>query len=294
MQNSVKLYVRDLAKRMLPTRLQRKLPYHLFGRKIGDYLENRTKQHLFGSLAPLVPRIEVMFEGPRDLKLFKADGDEFLQIYKDICGLRPSEKILDVGCGIGRKTIPLTHYLTAEATYDGIDINKKGIEWCQQKISARFPNFRFQQIDVYNKYYNPQGTARPAEYRFPFDSDSFDFVVLGSVFTHMVPEDAANYLAEAHRVLRNGGRCLITYFLLTEESLGALTDGRSIMRFKYNLGNHRTVLNEMPEFAISYDEKWIEETYRRVGLVIARVDYGSWYGRGDPISYQDLVLAVKQ
>jgi len=50
----------------------------------------------------------------------------------------------------------------------------------------------------------------------------------------------------------------------------------------------------MPEFAISYDEKWIEETYRRVGLVIARVDYGSWYGRGDPISYQDLVLAVKQ
>jgi len=190
-----------------------------------------------------------MFDGPRNLKLFKVDGDEFLRIYKDICGLGPGEKILDVGCGIGRKTIPLT----SEATYEGIDINQKGIEWCQKNISARFPNFRFQKIDVYNKYYNPQGKDSPAEYEFPFDDDSFDFVMLGSVFTHMFPQDGANYLSEARRVLRKGGRCLITFFLLTEESLGALANGKSTIDFKHSFGNYRVVLREMPEFAIAYD-----------------------------------------
>jgi SAM-dependent methyltransferase len=203
--NSVKRHLRDTAKKLLPTRLQRRFPYSLFGRKIGDYPENRAKERLFGSFAPLVPRVEDMFDGPRSLKLFKEDGEQFLRIYHEICGLQPSEKMLDVGCGIGRKTIPLTHYLTSEATYQGIDVNKTGIEWCQEKINSKFANFRFQRIDVYNKFYNPQGKLLPALYKFPFESETFDFVMLGSVFTHVLPTDGVNYLSEVHRVLRRGG-----------------------------------------------------------------------------------------
>ncbi len=292
--NSVKRHARDTAKKLLPTRLQRRFPYSLFGRKIGDYLENRDKERLFGSFAPLVPRVEDMFDGPRSLKLFKETGEEFLRIYQEICGLRPSEKMLDVGCGIGRKTIPLTHYLTSEATYQGMDINRTGIEWCQEKISAKFANFRFQQVDVYNKFYNPQGTVRPVDYKFPFESETFDFVTLVSVFTHMRPTDGVNYLSEVHRVLRRGGRCLITYFLLTEESLQGLVDGKSAFDFKHAIGNSRVVLREMPEFAIAYEESWLRENYPKVGLKITRLDYGSWCGRGGAISCQDLVLAVKE
>jgi ubiquinone/menaquinone biosynthesis C-methylase UbiE len=44
-------------------------------------------------------------------------------ICRQNCGLRPDEKILDVGCGIGRKTLPLTQYLTKGREYEGIDIN---------------------------------------------------------------------------------------------------------------------------------------------------------------------------
>jgi len=235
-----------------------------------------------------------MFDGPRSLKLFKENGEQFLRIYREICGLRPSEKMLDIGCGIGRKTIPLTHYLTGEAAYQGLDINKMGIEWCQEKISTKFAIFRFQQIDVYNKFYNAQGKVRPADYKFPFESETFDFVVLGSVFTHMLPTDAVNYLSEVHRVLRKGGRCLITYFLLTEESLRAVADGKSGLDFKYAFGNYRVELREMPEFAIAYDESWLQESYPKVGLKITRLDYGLWCGRGSAIDYQDLVLAVKE
>ena len=53
--------------------------------------------------------------------------------------------------------------------------------------------FRFQQIDVSTELYNKEGRYQASEYRFPFPDDSFDFVMLGSVFTHMLPEDVANY-----------------------------------------------------------------------------------------------------
>src|ERR1019366_6571436 len=98
------------------------------------------------------------------LEEFKHNGEEFLKIYRELCGLQPDEKMLDVGCGIGRKTVPLTQYLNKGAVYEGIDITKKGIDWCGQKITPRFPNFHFQLIDVYNKYYNPHGKYKASEY----------------------------------------------------------------------------------------------------------------------------------
>jgi hypothetical protein len=39
---------------------------------------------------------------------FKKNGEEFLEIYQKLCGLKPDERVLDVGSGIGRKTLPLT------------------------------------------------------------------------------------------------------------------------------------------------------------------------------------------
>jgi hypothetical protein len=110
-----------------------------------------------------------------------------------------------------------------------IDIVKSGIDSCRERITPQFPNFHFQQIDVYNKYYNPHGACQPAEYKFPFADESFSFVVLGSVFIHMPPDDLEHYLSEVQRVLTKGGRCLITYFLLNEESSQLMATGNSTL-----------------------------------------------------------------
>ena len=140
-----------------------------------------------------------MHEGPRSYEVFKQNSEEFFRLYVDLCGLKPDEQILDVGCGIGRKTIRLTQYLGDGGAYEGIDIVKSGIDWCSERISRRYPRFRFQQIDVYNGYYNPGGRHKAAEYRFPYPDGSFDLVVLGSVFTHMLTDDTAHYLSEMAR-----------------------------------------------------------------------------------------------
>lgn len=250
-------------------------------------LEARERRRLFGALAPMVPSVEAMYDGPAGLAEFKSNGEEFLRILRDVCDLRPDERMLDVGSGIGRKTIPLTQYLDANATYEGIDVNANGVAWCREKITSRFSNFRFQQIDVHNALYNPQGTGSPADYRFPFPDRSFTFVLLGSVFTHMRPAEVEHYLGEIARVLASDGRCLISYFLLNDFSRH--THGS--LEFGQEHDGWATISEEIPERAIALDEALVRDLYQRAGLEIVRVDYGSWCGRAGAVSYQDLIVA---
>ena len=65
-----------------------------------------------------------------------------------------------------------------------------------------------------NTHYNPGGEIEALRYRFPYDDGQSDVVFAASVFTHMKPENVTRYFAEAGRVLRRGGRCLFSFFLL--------------------------------------------------------------------------------
>jgi len=85
------------------------------------------------------------------------------------------------------------------------------IDWCRRKISSKYPNFHFQFADIFNGVYNPKGKIKPVEYKFPYENESFDFVFVKSVFTHMLPQDMEHYFSEIARVLRKDGRCLITF-----------------------------------------------------------------------------------
>src|SRR5439155_26776504 len=135
-------------------------------------------------------------------------GDRWVQTFIRLVGLQPHERVLDLGCGIGRMAVALTRYLDHRGSYEGLDIVEAGIKWCTKHVTPRFPSFRFQLADVFNSHYNPKGKFKPSEYRLPYQADDFDFVFLTSVFTHMFAPEVENYLSEVHRVLRPGGRCL--------------------------------------------------------------------------------------
>jgi SAM-dependent methyltransferase len=113
---------------------------------------------------------------PRRLRGFIGSSDyratgEFLSYFRNLCGLQPQHRVLDVGCGIGRMAVPLTEYLSSADSYEGIDIVPQGIAWCSVNITPKFPNFRFQLADVFSKYYNPVSRTLASEYRFPFPDD---------------------------------------------------------------------------------------------------------------------------
>ena len=262
-------------------------------RLVKRHLERRRAVRLFGPLADLVPPAEDMFDGPGSLEEFKRNGEEFLRIYKEVCGLTPHERILDVGSGIGRKTLPLTQYLGTTARYEGIDVNPLGVAWCREKITARFPAFRFQRIDARNRFYNPNGTLRASEYRFPFDDRTFTFVTVQSVFTHMLPDEVEHYLSEIARVL-DSGRCLVSFFLLNEESRRLIASGASSVPFLPEADGWATTTIETPEAAIALDEALVRSFFAKAGLEIAEHHPGSWCGRRDTLTFQDLLLAVKR
>lgn len=224
---------------------------------------------------------------------FERAGQEFLGHFKELAGLQPDHRVLDVGCGIGRMAIPLTGYLSREGGYEGFDVVRRGVEWCRRNVTPRYPNFRFQVADVHNERYNPRGRHEAREYRFPYEDESFDLVFLASVFTHMMPDEVDNYLSEISRVLKPGGRCLISYFLLNEESLGLIEAGKSPLDFKPSTGVYRVVDPEKPEHAVGYDEKHVLGLYEKHGLRPSAPEYGSWCGRGHHLSYQDIIVAAK-
>ena len=172
---------------------------------------------VLGRRNELTPPRRLMFDGPRDPVVFRRNGEEFLSLYRDLCALQPHHRVLDVGSGIGRKTVPLLRYLDERGSYFGFDVAAEGIEWCQQHITAKHPGFRFQRVDVFNARYNPTGRDKPGGFRFPCEDESFDFVSVQSVFTHMLTDDSAGYVAEIRRVLAPDGCCLSSFFLLNEE-----------------------------------------------------------------------------
>lgn len=249
------------------------------------------RDDLLGARDPLVPsRRDSRFVGGGD---FAALGAHFLDHFVRLGGLRSEHRVLEVGSGIGRMALPLTGYLTPPGEYSGFDIVREGVEWCTRELTLRFPHFRFSLADVRNDHYNPAGRFRAAEYRFPFEAGRFDFVILTSVFTHMLPADQRNYLSEIARVLRPGGRVLATFFLLDDEARSLIGRGRSRLTFAHGGAPAWFEVPEDPEHTVAYDLGGVRAELEAAGLRLDAIHTGSWCGRPSGASFQDIVLATR-
>ena len=239
----------------------------------------------------MVPPRRLVYTGGGD---FLATGSDYLGHLVHLAGLRPDERVLDVGCGIGRIALPLTGYLRPPGSYLGFDPVGLGIRWCSRRISAAYPGFAFLRCDVRNRRYNPRGRIDPREFRFPAVDRSRDVVCIVSVFTHMLPGDVERYLDETARVLAPGGRCLASFFLVGDlpPSGGPAVPGAPV--FRHPWGTCFVSDPRNPEAAVAYRVRDVEAMFRDRGLVVARpVRFGRWTGRGDGADFQDIVVASK-
>jgi len=222
-------------------------------------------------------------------------GKHFFDIFQKHADLKPTDRVLDVGCGCGRMAVPLTAYLTT-GSYEGFDIVPELIDWCKQNITPRFPNFKFQMMDLYSSAYNRTAKKKASELKFPYPDASFDLTFLTSVFTHMLPDDMGGYTREIARTLKPGGRAVITFFILNADSMRLKDTPESKIKMKYPYLSGQVFVNSLasPEDIVGYPEETIKRVFRENGLTLQEPPlYGFWCGRKSDYSFQDITISVK-
>src|SRR5579862_6579993 len=247
---------------------------------------------------PDVPAKAATFTGA--VADFAESGQALVDALADVAAMTPSSAVLDIGCGIGRLARAMTTYLAADGRYEGIDIVPEGIEWCRAHISSANGNVNFTLADIHNKEYNPKGRTSAAQYTFPYDDDTFDVTVLISVFTHMLTDEVDHYISEIGRMLKPGGRCYASMFLINPRSRQQIDAGKTSMRFHPFEGPCWTISNRVPELGVAFDEEHVLGMYAKHGFAIEQPIYrGMWSGErsrwpeGSGLGDQDTVVATK-
>ncbi|MBA4336474.1 SAM-dependent methyltransferase [bacterium] len=283
----------DKAKRkfkyIIPTGVKKAMKYCLYS--LQDFWSFVTGKGVKG-----YPPKRLNFVGSGE---FMKIGEEFLKHFKKIGGLKSSNTVLDIGSGIGRMAIPLARYLdTNKGEYYGFDIDKRGVKWCKNNVSIKYPHFNFEYVDIYNKYYNKKGKIKANKFVFPYKNEMFDFVFATSVFTHMLPDQIEQYLSEIKRVLKPGGKIFLTFFSLDKEAIQNIKKKISYCDFGYTYdeaGNCMYSHKDVPEAEIGYKEKWIIDQLKKSGISEElEIYHGGWSGRKNPYSYQDIICAQKK
>jgi len=131
---------------------------------------------------------------------------------RDLLHVTPTENdtVLDLGCGNGRFAATCLPY---GCQYIGMDPIPGCIDFCRDAFEPWSEHFRFEQINVYNRQYFPQGTVQPIDFRIPLDDESVTYAAAVSLFTHLcTPDVAQHYIGEMVRVVKPGGTIWTTWF----------------------------------------------------------------------------------
>jgi SAM-dependent methyltransferase len=160
----------------------------------------------------LIPREAFRRGGKRSY----AEWAHVIGIFQTLIRLRIEKAtdltMLDVGCGTGILAVAAEPFLLPNGHYIGLDVNQRDIEFCRRHYPR--PTYEFVHFEVNNPAYAPGQTQQARAW--PLADNQFDMVTALSVWTHLNEADACFYFAEVARVLKPGGRALITFFLLDD------------------------------------------------------------------------------
>ena len=110
-----------------------------------------------------------------------------------------AQRVLDLGCGPGSFLAVLaSQNLGIEGT--GVDIASGQIDFAKEQIAAQFPTGRL----TFDALEPGPNVA------LPYDDESFDAVTCIEVVEHIHPNLAMRLLLEGQRVLKPGGRMVVT------------------------------------------------------------------------------------
>lgn len=246
-------------------------------------------EKIFSKREDMVPPKGMIFTGGGD---FIQQGNNFLKYFTQLGKLNSDDQVLEIGCGIGRMARPLTHFLSNKGTYTGFDIVQSGIDWCKINIEKKYPNFNFHHFSLENKLYSIENSIKSKDFKFPFPDQKFNFCIATSVFTHMTPEDTSRYFAETSRVLKSGGNCFFTFFIIDEKSRAAMVN--SDFYFQFQADGVYYLNLKLKEANVAYPINFIEKLCNIHGFKMLHFYPGDWSTRTDQtLDFQDILILQK-
>ena len=253
------------------------------------YLPLDAIDKIFGKRDDLTPPKGLIYTGSGD---FKRIGAMQLRYFREFCDLKPNGSVLDIGSGMGRSAIPLTAYLNESGRYEGFDVVKRGVDWCAKNITRSHPNFNFTFIPLNNDLYRSDGPP-PAKFQFPYPDNSFDLIIVNSVFTHMVADEVENYFKEMARVLKTGGVAYTTFFIYEDNKTSFPPD----FKFPFHYGHYRLMDEKVKSANVAYRMDYLKKALIAAnGFKIRHLFAGSWQGlpKEKCKEFQDLVIFEKK
>jgi SAM-dependent methyltransferase len=216
---------------------------------------------------PLPPRrLMVRVAGTADADWFLRSGRAGYDAIAAHVPLDDTESVLDFGCGCGRVT---RYFRDHHGDVAGSDVNRDAVAWCRT-------NLPFARFEV-------NGLAPPLA----FDDATFDLVYALSVFTHLTADLQLAWRDELHRVLRPGGRLLVTTHgrsylqRLDEDERARFERGELVVRWAEVVGSNLC--------SAYHPERYLRDTFAD-GFTFLELEAEG--ARGNPT--QDLVLLQKR
>lgn len=241
---------------------------------------------IFRKRNQLVPPEGLIYTGRGD---FLKVGRYWLDRFVNDGGLQPDHSVLDIGSGIGRMALPLTQYLSS-GKYEGFDAVFQGVKWCRDNIQKKYPNFNFKYIDLNNDLYKSSGIDATG-YRFDYPDHSFDFIFAISVFTHMIDTEVDNYIKEASRVIKQGGKLFATFFIVDED----YSPANQRFSFPYDRGHYLLMDVRVRSANVAYRLSYIRRLAEQYGFSVELTEKGYWQNEAQQENndFQDVIILKK-
>lgn len=240
------------------------------------------------------PRSSIYTGSPANSDRYIKQSIHQLELLKSEINLTPSDSVLDIGCGIGRTAIMLTEYLNTNAKYEGFDVVKKGVDWCNSKINKEYPNFNFTYIPLFNDLYN-NSNLKAENFEFPYKKESFDKIFSFSVFTHMQINEIQNYFKQIHKVLKSDGVAFSTFFLY-DDTNDAYISKREGFNFPIQEDGFKLMNSKVKSGNIAIHKDKINEMLNNENLTLVKIIDGFWKDNirdSKKKEYQDIVVFKK-